>query len=179
MILLMCCEAITYMGVDCNCIFVYPWHGLRLPAWIQKQNSAFGFDELGFAFCFQLSVLNHSAPQSWYYWCVVKLSRTWALIAIVLSSIHVHSSIHDMVCNCQHGFRNKTLLSVLMNLALLSVLNSQSLSLVHPSHDITDVLWSYHVHGRWLQLYLHLSLTWFEIASMDSETKLCFRFWWI
>ena len=46
------------------------------------------------------------------------------------------------------------------------------LTIVHPSHDISDVLLSGHVHGRWQQLFVRLSMTWFEIVGeLASWTK--------
>ena len=46
-----------------------------------------------------------------------------------------------------------------------------SLTIVHPSHDISDVLLSGHVHGRWQQRFVRLSMTWFEIVGTASWTK--------
>ena len=46
-------------------------------------------------FCFWTVIANHSTPKSWYFWCVVKRSRTWALTATV-------PSIHDLIWGCRH-----------------------------------------------------------------------------
>ena len=68
-----------------------PWLDLRLSAPLHEQKPWVVSVELelgwslkqtahyeGFvSFC--LTILNHSTPKSWYFWCVVKRSRTWAL----------------------------------------------------------------------------------------------------
>ena len=133
------CKLVTYMGVDSNCSFVYPWLDLRLSALLHEQNPFFVAVELELGFwCKQTA--HYFPPHA--IWC-----RNCFELKTLFSFLLELSCFEKKTNSSLWGFR----------FLFLNCHPNHS----NPSHDIWCVV-SGHVHTALTSnCSFCLSMTWF------------------